>query len=51
MTDQAILREIVELVEVSDINEVARLLSSGKWIAVRATVEEPIVFCLGRVRS
>ena len=50
MTDQAILREIVELAEVSDIKEVARLLSSGKWIAVRATVEEPVVFCLGRIR-
>jgi len=50
MTNQAILREIVELVEVSDINEVARLLSSGKWIAVHATLKESVVFCLGRVR-
>ena len=27
--------------ETSDVKEVARLLSSGKWIAVRATEKEP----------
>lgn len=50
ITNRAILREIVELVETSDVKEVARLLSSGKWIAVRATEKEPVVFCLGRIR-
>lgn len=50
MENFAILREIVELMETSDVKEVARLLSSGQWIAIRATEEEPIVFCLGKIR-
>ncbi len=50
MKNKIILSEIKEINETSDIKEVAQMLSSGNWIALCATEEEPYCFCMGRVK-
>lgn len=45
----ALMQSIKEVHETSDIEEVARLLSSGNWIAMCATREKPFRFSLGRL--
>lgn len=42
------LKYVKEIREVRDIKEVAQMLSSGKWIAIYATANEPFVFSMGR---
>ena len=48
---QNVLAFVKEVREVQDIKEAARMLNSGNWIAISATKEEPIVFCMGRVNQ
>lgn len=45
----SVLSSITEIRESSDIKKVAQMLSSGNWIAICATAEEPYVFSLGRI--
>ncbi len=45
-----ILERIEEIREVTDIKEVAQMLSSGNWIALCATRKEPYCFCLARIK-
>lgn len=40
---------IKEVREVSDIKEVAKLLTSGHWVAIDATNLKSITFVMGRV--
>lgn len=51
MTNQNILKQIIEYKEETDIKEVAQKLSSGDWIAICATLTEPAAFCLGRINQ
>lgn len=46
-----ILEQIKEIREITDIEEVAQMLSSGNWIALCATRKEPYCFCLARVKG
>lgn len=48
-THNEVLSKVKEVRETQDIREVAQLLSSGKWIAICATPDEPYLFSLGRV--
>lgn len=49
MKNTKILSQVIEIREVENIEEVAKLLSSGNWIALLATSAEPHVFCLGKI--
>jgi len=50
MSDQRILSTIKEIKEVTDEREMARLLSSGDWIATYAVENKDfIIFVLGRI--
>ena len=40
---------VKEVDEVTDVNKVAQMLSSGNWIAIGATTQGQIVFVMGRV--
>ena len=51
MTNQNILKQIIEYKEETDIKEVAQKLSSGDWIAICATLTKPMEFCLGRINQ
>lgn len=44
-----VLMQVKQLIETDDTAEVARMLSTGKWIAILATSTEPFSFVLGRV--
>jgi hypothetical protein len=44
------LRFVEKLVETTSIKEVAHLLSSGEWIAIRATKADPVIFALGKIK-
>lgn len=44
-----VLSYVTEVQETNDIKKVAQMLSSGNWIAICATTEEPYVFSLGRI--
>jgi len=44
-----VLSRVKEVRETKDVNEVAQLLSTGEWIAICATSEEPYLFSLGRI--
>ncbi|MFR4088506.1 MAG: hypothetical protein ACLT1A_11740 [Dysosmobacter sp.] len=49
-TNRAVLAEIKEIRETTDVAEAVKLLSSGNWIAILTTSEtQPCLFCLGRV--
>lgn len=50
MEVNSILVQVKEVYETKDVKEVAQMLSSGDWIAICATSEEPFLFSLGRVR-
>lgn len=50
MKNKTILSEIIEIKETKNLKEVAQMLSSGAWIALCATKEEPYCFCMGRVK-
>lgn len=43
------LQFVREYKETTEIKEVARLLSTGQWIAISATNQEPYLFSLGKV--
>lgn len=43
------LMQVKRIKETSDIAEVAQMLSTGEWIAICATTDEPYRFVLGRV--
>ena len=51
MNNKIILSQITEIAEVRSVNKAAQMLSSGEWIAVCATVEAPVTFCLCKVKS
>ena len=42
------LKYVKEIREVKDIKKLTQMLSSGKWIAIYATTNEPFVFSMGR---
>lgn len=44
-----VYQHIREVKESSNLKEVTQLLSTGKWIAINATPNEPPVFVLGRI--
>ena len=44
------LQFVEKVIETTSIKEVAHLLSSGEWIAIRATKAEPIIFVLGKIK-
>lgn len=46
-----ILSAVEEIKETHSVKEVAQLLSSGNWVAICATSDEPYCFCLGRVKA
>ena len=50
MNNQIILSQIQEVVETTNLQKAAQMLSSGKWIAICATSEEPFCFCLGKIK-
>ena len=47
--DAAILMQIKEIRKSGDMNEVAKMLSSGKWIAFYATTAGEYCISLGRI--
>ena len=48
--NQNVYKEVQEVREITDIDEVARLLNSGGWIALATTSPKtPCMFVMGRV--
>ena len=47
--NQAVLSQVKEVRETTDTKEVARLLSSGNWIATFATSGDTPMYVMGRV--